>query len=246
MLDADVLTIAWFIVKLLLALALVTAGIATLWFLFTFLFNTSEGRWLVGRTVIVAIGVVLLITVIFFAATAADNAHNKRLSELARNDLVKPPPRNDQRLVPEELVHRLADVDRRAWINPEVEVICSSADQLLASYALDGKTKNVTAACTLRNKTARIIPIAHYADVDSILRLPNGVEVYGKGVYLGSNKTEIPPNGTVEHAGLFTGTECAVRIPDRECLATNLWKSRELLLMDRSKGTRYVVKMALP
>jgi len=131
------------------------------------------------------------------------------------------------------------DVDPRSWADAEITVTCSAKEHLLAAYSMDGKGKQVTRNCTIKNLTNKTVPLAAFDKVRALFRLPDGRVIRGYA-YLGSQHHEIPAHGTIDSAGLFAGkNDCPIAQSDFDCADAKVMQSRELLITDTVSGVRY-------
>jgi hypothetical protein len=136
--------------------------------------------------------------------------------------------------------------DTKTWEDAEIAVTCSGKKDLLASYSTDGKGKEVTRSCTIKNLTDKPVPLVAFDKVDALLRLPDGRVVRARHTYLGSSTHEIPARGQIEKAGLFASAgvnECPVKQSDYDCAQDELMQANELLLTDTGSGVRYHVRV---
>jgi hypothetical protein len=134
--------------------------------------------------------------------------------------------------------------DTKTWENAEVDVTCSSKEPLFSPwYSTDGKSKQVTLTCTIKNLTDKPVPLATPAKVDALFLLPDHRVVRGHA-YLGSSQHQIPPRGEIRDAGLFPGdNDCSPKQSNYDCVQDELMKANELLLTDTVSGVRYHVRV---
>jgi len=165
--------------------------------------------------------------------------HEHYRSAASRGDDTKQATR-PQVASPDKSEHVKADT--QTWETAEVAVTCSGKEHLLPWLSVDGKGKQVTLNCMIRNLTDMTVPLALPDKVDALFRLPDGRVVRGRA-YLGSSQHEIPARGEIG-AGLFPGDkDCPAKQSDYDCLQAELMKADELLLTDTAKGVRYHVRI---
>jgi len=107
---------------------------------------------------------------------------------------------------------------------------------------MDGKQKQATLDCTLKNLTDNAVLLTSPPKMDALFRLSDDRVVRGHA-YLGSNRHEIPARG-VMNIGLFPGNDdCPARQSDEDCVQAELMGAHELLLTDTVSGIRYYVRV---
>jgi hypothetical protein len=133
--------------------------------------------------------------------------------------------------------------DTKAWSKAEVSATCSNKkEHVLSWFSLEGKVKQATLDCTLKNLTDKAVSLTSPPKMDALFRLPDDRVVRGNA-YLGSNQHEIPARGEI-NVGLFPGNDdCPAKQSDDDCVRDELMGANELLLTDIVSGIRYHVRI---
>ena len=197
--------------------------------------TASANRWMLRFTVAVTIMTLVMMVIGLYPLVREHSGGGAS----HRSDTQQPVgPRTAATVKAEEV-----KADTKTWENAEVAVTCSGKEHLLPGYSMDGRGKQVTLNCTIKNLTDKALPLAASDKVDALFRLPDGRVVRGRA-YLGSNLHEIPARGEISNAGLFpSDNECPPKESDYDCAQAELMKANELLLTDTVSGVRYHVRV---